>query len=83
MPHSKSCKKRVLTSTRKRSLNRQNKSDMRSSLKQFRALAETDQATEANLKDIYKVLDVQSRKGIMPRNRAARLKSRMAALIAK
>jgi small subunit ribosomal protein S20 len=83
MPHNKSCKKRMVTSARKRLLNRNNKSDMRTSLKNFRAMAETEQMTEENLNAIYRVLDVQARKGIIPRQRAARLKSRMAALVSK
>jgi len=64
--------------------NRHNKASMRSTLKTFRAACSSDETpTAETLQGIYSVLDVQARKGIMTRKRAARLKSRMAAMVAK
>lgn len=83
MPHNKSCKKRVKTSSAKRLVNRTNKAKMRSSIKAFNALCETEDKSPESLQKIYSMLDRQARKGVIPRTRAARLKSRMAALYNK
>lgn len=81
MPHHKSCKKRLKQSQRQRLINRQERAATRTSLKVFRAQAGTEEGgTPEQLRSIYSVLDVQARKGIIPRKRAARLKARMAAL---
>lgn len=65
-------------------LNRANKADMRSTLKSFRALCASDEEkSPETLNAMYRTVDVQARKGIIPRQRAARMKSRMAALFAK
>jgi len=81
LPHHKSCKKRLKQSQRQRLINRQERAATRTSIKRFRAQAGTDEgATPEQLRSIYSVLDVQARKGIIPRKRAARLKARMAAL---
>lgn len=84
MPHHKSCKKRLKQSQSRRLDNRQNKASMRSSFKVFRALCASEETPSAEqLQGMYSILDIQARKGIMPRKRAARLKSRIAALVAK
>ncbi|MBK7703892.1 MAG: 30S ribosomal protein S20 [bacterium] len=83
MPHHKSCKKRMKTSARQRLVNRQNRSEMRTELKNFRAAAPTAEKTPEALSAIYSMLDVQARKGVIPKQRASRLKARMAALYAK
>lgn len=83
MPHHKSCKKRLKQSLRQRLINRQERAATRTSLKTFRAAGASEAGTTPEqLRDIYSVLDVQARKGIIPRKRAARLKARMAALTA-
>ena len=85
MPDHKSCKKRLVTSAKRRERNRTNKAMMRGTLKEFRTLATSaDVATKtAELPGLYSLLDTQVRKGIIPRNRASRLKSRLAALATK
>ena len=81
MPHHKSCKKRLKQSQRQRLINRQERAATRTSLKKFRSDAKSETGTTVEqLQSIYSVLDVQARKGIIPRKRAARLKARMAAL---
>jgi small subunit ribosomal protein S20 len=84
LPHHKSAKKRVITNEKSRLRNRENRAEMRSAVKSFRALAEgeKDQAV-AKLPSIHSLVDVQARKGIIPRKRASRLKSRLAALTNK
>jgi small subunit ribosomal protein S20 len=85
LPHHKSCKKRLITSEVRRERNRQNKAGMRSSLRDFRKLAAgADVATKkAALPGLYSLLDRQVHKGTIPRKRASRLKSRLAAIAAK
>ena len=83
MPHHKSCKKRMVTSAQKRLVNRENRTETRTRQKRFRDLVQSGEAKDADLHGIYSVIDVQARKGIIPRKRASRLKSRMAALFAK
>lgn len=81
MPHHKSCKKRLITSQKRNERNRQNRSLMRTRIKAFRA-AEAEEKT-SSLSAMYSLVDVQARKGLMPKKRAARLKSRLAAAAAK
>lgn len=85
MPDHKSCKKRLITSAKRRERNRANKAMMRTTLKDFRNLAATADtaAKTAALPGLYSLLDTQARKGVIPRKRASRLKSRLAALAAK
>ena len=85
MPHNKSCKKRLVTSKRRNERNRQNRSMMRAKIKVYRAEIEQTAAEEkaTSLTAMYSLIDTQARKGLMPKTRAARLKSRMAAAAAK
>ena len=78
LPHHKSCKKRLKTSLERRERNRMNRAAMRSSLKTFR-VESTPEERKAKLSEMYSLLDVQVRKGIIPKSRASRLKSRLAA----
>ena len=85
MPHNKSCKKRLITSKKRNERNRQNRAMMRAKVKIYRAEIE-QVATEkkaVSLTEMYSLIDTQARKGLMPKRRAARLKSRMAAAAAK
>jgi len=84
LPHNKSCKKRLKQDRERRSSNRTNRADMRTSLKNFRALCASDEEKSPEaLNAMYSTFDVQARKGVIPRKRAARMKARMAALFAK
>lgn len=79
MPHNKSCKKRLITNAKRRERNRINKAAMRTALKKFRSLPDGSEEQRAQLVAMYSEMDVLARKGIIPRKRASRLKSRMAA----
>jgi len=82
VPNHKSAKKRLLTSKLRNLRNRDNRARMRSAIKVFQTQVESwadDQKTQ-ELSRIYSLLDVQVRKGIIHRNKAARLKSRLTAM---
>ena len=84
MPHHKSCKKRLKQDRTRRHANRQDRSELRSAMKSFKTLcASGEEKTPEALNSMYRALDVQSRKGVIPRKRASRLKSRMAALFSR
>lgn len=83
MPHNKSCKKRLVTSLKRRDRNRDNKAAMRSALKVFRSLPDGSDERKAKLTEMYSTMDVLARKGVIPAKRASRMKSRLAALAAK
>ena len=83
MPHHKSCKKRLVTSRKRRERNRRNKGTVRSSLKAYRALPAGSEESQAQLPTMYSQLDVLARKGVMPRKRVSRLKRRLAAQATK
>lgn len=85
MPNHKSCKKRLITNAKRNERNRQNRAMMRSKVKVYRnsiaAASAEDKAVALN--EMYSLIDSQARKGLMPKSRASRLKSRMAAAAAK
>jgi small subunit ribosomal protein S20 len=85
LPHHKSAKKRVITNEKSRLRNRQNRAELRSTVKGFRALAEAGEKDQmaAKLPAMHSLVDVQARKGVIPKRRASRLKSRLAALTSK
>jgi ribosomal protein S20 len=78
LPHHKSCKKRLKTSEERRERNRQNRGNTRTALKKFRTES-TAEERKQQLPQLYSLLDVQVRKGILPKSRVSRLKSRLAA----
>ena len=84
MPNNKSCKKRLITNKRRNLRNRDNRAAMRSAIRAFRAGAgaASDEDNAASLSEMYSLIDTQARKGLMPKSRAARLKSRMANVVA-
>ena len=85
MPHHKSCKKRLITSQARNERNRENRAMMRTLVKDYRkSIGEaTVEDKAASLSKMYSLIDSQARKGLMPKRRAARLKSRMAISSAK
>lgn len=85
MPQHKSCKKRLITNKVRNERNRENRAMMRKAIKEFRATIGQAPAEEkaATLSKMYSLIDVQARKGVLPRKRAARVKSRIASAAAK
>ncbi len=77
MPNSKSATKRLRQSERRRVRNKAARSRLRTALKKVRAAADPKQATELYREAII-LLDRAAARGVIPRNRAARSKSRLA-----
>jgi small subunit ribosomal protein S20 len=76
MPQHKSAKKRVKTNLKRQMRNRAAKSALRRELRKYRELSAEDRP--AAYAQIQSVLDRAAGKGLIPSNRAARLKSRLA-----
>jgi len=73
-----SAEKRHRKSVERRLRNKSAKSAVKTSVKKFIALAQKkDPETESALKEMIKKIDSAAGKGIIPRNTAARKKSRM------
>lgn len=71
MPHHKSAKKRLRQSKEHRLLNRGHRTELRQAVKAARTSQEA-------MPEGISALDVAARRGIIHRNKAARLKSRLA-----
>ncbi|MDD4052920.1 MAG: 30S ribosomal protein S20 [candidate division Zixibacteria bacterium] len=76
MPHHKSCKKRLIQAAAARIRNIANKSVLRRTLKDTRAKLAGNE--EVDLKSLYSQIDKAEGKKVLHKNRAARLKSRLA-----
>ena len=80
MPNTEGAKKRLRQSLVRRDRNRAVKSALRTALRKFREALVAKNLTEAQdrQKSTAKALDKAATKGIIHRNKASRLKSRMA-----
>lgn len=76
MPHHKSCKKRLIQAAAARTRNIANKTVLRRTLKETRAKLAGNE--EVDLKVLYSEIDKAQGKKVLHKNRAARLKSRLA-----
>lgn len=79
MPNTEGAKKRLRQSLVRRDRNRAVKSSLRTALRKFREALTAKNMTEAQdrQKSTAKALDKAATKGIIHRNKASRLKSRM------
>lgn len=79
MPNTKGAKKRLRQSAVRRERNRAQKTKFRNSLKKFREAIEAKNLVDAQewSKATIILLDKAAAKGVIHRNKAARLKSRM------
>jgi small subunit ribosomal protein S20 len=82
VPHTKSTKKRVKTNEVRRQRNVQRRKKMRRAIRDLRAtIAATTGALSGDqtqeLSTVTRLLDRMASKGLIPSNRAARLKSRL------
>ncbi len=82
MANHKDALKRVRQSEKRRIHNRYYAKNMRNEVKKFRALTDKSEA-EAQLPRIYSIIDRVARRGIIHRNKAANLKSKMTKHTAK
>ena len=76
MANIKSQKKRILTNAKRAERNKAVKSELKTRVKNAVKAADTEQSEEA-LRLAVKRLDVAAAKGIIPKNQAARRKSRL------
>lgn len=83
MPNTKSAKKRLRQSLERRTRNRAVKSTVKTTLRQVREAVAAGNVTEAQagFKTAQKKLDQAAAKGVIHKNAAARLKSRLSARI--
>lgn len=78
MPIIASAKKKLRADARKKKINQKVRASVKLSVKTVR-----EKMTEANLQEAYSALDRAAKKGIIPKKRADRRKSRLARLLAK
>lgn len=85
MPITRSAKKALRQSIRRREQNLEKKEAYKSVIKEVKKLLETAKAKDAQnlLPRLYKSLDKAAKTNVIKKNKAARLKSRMTLLIAK
>ena len=82
MANHKDALKRVRQSEKRRLHNRYYAKNMRNEVRKFRALTDKSEA-EAQLPKIYSIIDRVARRGIIHKNKAANLKSKMCKHTAK
>lgn len=82
MPQHKSAEKRMKTSAKERTRNRTVKGQIRRVIQDMGAALGTDKAEEG-YREASSVLDKAAKKGIIPKNRANRRKSRLAKAVTR
>ena len=82
MANHKDALKRVRQNEKRRLHNRYYAKNMRNEVRKFRALTDKSEA-EAQLPKIYSIIDKVAKRGIIHRNKAANLKSKMTKHTAK
>jgi small subunit ribosomal protein S20 len=85
MPITKSAKKALRSSARKKVFNLKRKNAMTNVIKKVKKLASQNKYSEAHglLPQAYKVIDKAAKKGVIKKNAASRKKSRLAIHLAK
>jgi small subunit ribosomal protein S20 len=79
MPITKSAKKAIRVSSRKKAVNDRRKGAMKEIMKKIEKLAKTDKAAAAKLvSSAFATIDKAAKGGIIKKNNAARKKARMA-----
>ncbi|QDT15359.1 30S ribosomal protein S20 [Alienimonas californiensis] len=79
MPNSPSAKKALRKSQKRRLVNRSNRSALRTNLKKARVAVEGQPSEAADdVKTAMRHLDISAGRGLIHKNKAARLKSRLA-----
>ena len=82
MPITKSAKKAIRGSLRKKAFNDARKKAMKDVMKKFVKLAKSDQGkAQALLAQAYQAIDKAAKRGVIKRNNAARKKARLARLL--
>lgn len=82
MPITKSAKKAIRVSGRKRAVNDRRKRVMKEIIKKVEKTAKTDKKeAEKMLSGAYQVIDKAAKRGVIKKNNAARKKSRLTRLV--
>lgn len=83
MPNHKSAEKRVRQNEKRREVNRNNKSQLRTQIKKLRTVIGTSDSTQSQelLNPTISLIDKAVNKGVLHKNTAARYKSRLTAHI--
>ncbi len=80
MPNTKSATKRLRQNHRRRDRNKAARSRLKTVLKKVRAATDPERATQL-FRDAARLLDRSASRGLIHRNKAARSKARLAALL--
>jgi small subunit ribosomal protein S20 len=85
MPITASAKKALRQNLRRRARNRKQKEAVKKIIKAYKKLVSDKKTTEAEaqLSKVYKALDKLAKVGVIKKNKAGRLKSRLSQLITK
>lgn len=85
MPITKSAKKALRSSKRKRIFNLRRKSEMQNVIKEYKKLVSSKKAEEAKklIPKLQKAIDKAAKKGVIKKNTAARKKSRLTKKLSK
>ena len=85
MPITKSAKKALRQSKRKRVFNLRRQNKMKNLIKEIRLLVKEKKKTEAQklLPDVYQAIDKAAKRGVIKKNTASRKKSRLTKAIGK
>lgn len=82
MPITKSAKKAIRVSSRKKASNDLRKKAMKELIKKIEKMAKTDKAGAAKLlPSVFQAIDKSAQKSVINKNNAARKKSRLARLV--
>ena len=82
MPITKSAKKAIRVSARKKAVNDRRKKEMKEQIKKIEKTVKTDiKAAEKMLSTAYQAIDKAAKKGVIKKNNAANKKSRLAKLV--
>jgi len=83
MPIIKSAKKALRQNIRRRKINLKRKADLKSIIKQYKKLVSSNKdEAKKYLAQVYKKLDKSAKVNLIKKNKASRLKSRLAKLVA-
>jgi len=82
MPITKSAKKAIRVSARKKTINDRRRKAMKEIIKKIEKLAQTDRAeAQKLLSAAFQAIDKSAKQGVIKKNNAARKKSRLAKLL--
>jgi small subunit ribosomal protein S20 len=82
MANTSSAKKAARSALRKRVHNERRKRAMRSGVKEFRRVASNAKDAAAKLPEVFQAIDKALKRGVIKKNTAARMKSKLSKMVA-